>query len=114
MATRTRAGRGDGRIFRLADGRWCAFIELERGPDGRRRRKKITASSRGQVVLKRDQVRAELARGLEPADERLTVGQLVELWLDHRTGKVADRTLANYRAIATKHVIATAVGRRPL
>ncbi len=41
-----------------------AFVELSPGPDGKRRRKKVSGKSRGQVVLKRDKVRADLAKGI--------------------------------------------------
>jgi hypothetical protein len=36
-----RAGHGDAKVFQAADGRWYAFVELEPGFDGKRRRKKI-------------------------------------------------------------------------
>jgi integrase len=116
--TARRAGQGDSKVFKLADERWCAFVELPPGPDGKRHRKKITAKTRGQVLVKRNQVRSDLAKGVTPGDDRITVAQLVELWLKHRKGQVAPATLANYRSVAEVHVIGndehppSAVGRK--
>jgi integrase len=108
MATAAeRSAHGDAKIFKLADGRWCAFVELEPGADGRRRRKKITGKTQRAVIVKRNETRANLAKGIEPGDDRTSVAQLVELWLKHRKGKVTDRTLANYKTVATKHIIGT-------
>lgn len=113
MATTAKAAQGDAKVFRAADGRWYAFVELPPGPDGKRRRKKVSGKARGEVVLKRDTVRSQLALGQSPADDRLTVAQAVERWLDSRK-KVAPATLANYRTMASGHIIPTAVGRKPL
>ena len=45
--TMSRAGQGDAKVFKAADGRWYAFVELPPGPDGGRRRKKISAKRVG-------------------------------------------------------------------
>lgn len=75
MATNgRRAGHGDAKELQAADGRWYAFIELEPRFDGKRRRKKISAKSRAQVLTKRDQVRADLAKGMQPSTIDAQVG----------------------------------------
>jgi integrase len=117
MATATatrkpRSGKGDAKVIEGPDGRWYTFVELPPGPDGKRRRKKISATTRGQVVTRRNAVRADVDKGITPGDDRLTVAQLVEQWLQHRKGRVSAATLANYRTVAKRHITDTAVGRK--
>ena len=114
MATRTaRSAQGDARVFKAADGRWYAFVELPPGPDGKRRRKKVSGRAHGEVVLKRNAVRSALLNGGQTTDDRITVAQAVERWLDSRK-KVAPSTMDNYKVMAKNHIIPTAVGRKRL
>jgi len=114
MSEAIRRANGDAKITRDPDdGRWYVFLELPPGPNGERRRKRIWGKTRKAVVDKRKEVEAELARGGTGGHERITVAQVVELYLDHRKGKVADETLANYRHIA-KHVTQSTLGKKPV
>lgn len=76
-----RAGHGDAKVFRDADGRWYAFLELDQTFDGKRRRKKVSGQSRAHVLTKRNDVHAELAKGIPPANEQVAVSQVVHAWL---------------------------------
>jgi len=51
--------------------------------------------------------------GGTPSDDRVTVAQTVERWLNSRK-KVAASTVSNYRTVAMKHIIPSAVGRKRL
>ena len=114
MATNRRNGAGDAKVFKSeADGRWYTFIELPIGPDGKRRRKKISAKTRNAVVTKRNATRVALSEGKSLPDDRDTVAQAVERWLASRR-RITDATLKNYRTIANRHIIPTAVGRKRL
>ena len=84
MATTiSRAGQGDAKFFKAA----MALVRLRRaatGTDGKRRRKKVSAKAHGEVILKRDAVRTQLAKGQSPADDRMTVARPSSIALDSR------------------------------
>jgi integrase len=101
-----RRANGDAKVSQGRDGRWFVFVELPPGPNGRRR-KLISGKSRGVVVKKRNEVLAELAKGGTGGHQRDTVAQVVENYLTHREGAIADSTLSNYRIIAARHIIGT-------
>lgn len=106
-ARKSRAGRGDARVIQGPDGRWYTFVELPPGPDGKRRRKKISATTRGRVVARRNAVRGDLEKGVLPSNDKLTVAAVVNLWLDAidgGLGKAGPATRANYRSVARRHL----------
>jgi Helix-turn-helix domain len=43
---------GSGTVFMLPNGNWCGFVELEKGGDGTRKRKKFTGRSEQEVLEK--------------------------------------------------------------
>jgi integrase len=92
---------------------YTTFIELPPGPDGKRRRKKISAKTQGQVTTKRNAARGALSAGRALPNDRITVAQAVERWLGSRR-KVTASTLKNYKTMAKNHIIPTAVGRKQL
>ncbi|MGH9919491.1 MAG: site-specific integrase [Nitrososphaerales archaeon] len=113
MATRRRrSGPGDAKVFRTADGRWCAFVELPTEVDGKRRRKKVSGTTRAQVVEKRDKLRVDLAKGISPPNEKLTVRQVMEAWLVDAEDRVSPATIHNYRYAVENHIAPSALGGR--
>ena len=100
--TRARAGQGDAKVFKAADGRFYAFVELPPGPDGKSAAQEdLCQGARRSDLEARQAVRAQLAKGQSPADDRITVAQAVERWLDSRK-KVAPSTIKpTIRHIAT-------------
>lgn len=116
-ATSNRSARrahGEGSIYRrLADGRWVGSIELG-SQGGHRRRKVVYGKTEAEVVGKIRQLHFELARGLPPANSRMTVEELLRRWLsDVVAGRVTPSTLRNYRDIAEQHIIPV-LGKRRL
>jgi integrase len=97
------------------DGRYYCFVELDRGPDGKRRRKKISGGTHDQVVEKRDKVTAELAKGVTPASERITVATAMTRWIDEMRdlGEPEASTVDNDESIATNRITRSSLGRRP-
>jgi len=74
-------------VFQRADGMWVAQIDLG-WIAGRRRRRTVYGSSEREVLAKRDQVRSQLAKGVNLADPPRTVEQWLNEWL--QTIKVGD------------------------
>jgi integrase len=111
--TKTRSGPGDAKVFKAADGRWYTFVELPPGPDGKRRRKKISGKTQGQVIAKRDATRGARSAGKPVPNDRVTVAQAVDRWLASRR-RVSAATLANYKTMAKNHITGSALGRKRL
>jgi integrase len=80
--TRTRRGHGEGSIYRRADGLWCASVEFGRDTTGRRRRKIVKARTKAEVLRRMAEVRKAQTSGLPLPEGRVTVGALLERWLE--------------------------------
>jgi integrase len=109
-----RRGHGEGAIFKAADGRWVARVDLGFGSDGKRRRKEIRCKTKAEALQRLEQARRQLADGLPLTPERLTVQQYLTDWLEHSVkGKVRGRTYEAYEQVIRVHLV-PALGRTPL
>jgi len=80
-AVKSRRPKGTGAVFQRADGLWIARVELGK-TNGKRLRREFTASKKSEVEAL---VRDAIARGggtIKPRADG-TVGELVEVWLEH-------------------------------
>lgn len=107
-----RRSTGEGLVRQRRDGRWEARIEL--GWDGTgRRRKSLYGATEAEVLGKLRKALREAELGVV-ADDRVTVGQWLDRWLDEvLPGRVSPATLDNYRVIADHHLKPT-LGRKRL
>lgn len=55
-------GKGEGSLYKRADGMWCTSIELPPGPDGKRRRKVVCRVSKPAVLAEMRRIQTEMAR----------------------------------------------------
>lgn len=106
MATKVRRGRGEGSIFQSnpPDGLWIARIELPPGPDGKRRRKQITAKTKDLLLAKLKEPRRQFAINGDIPD----AGKPLSAWTDYWLAEVAPKrvrptTLRGYTS-TMKHV----------
>jgi len=75
MASKARR-RGDPKVFQSEkDGRWYCFLELPPGADGKRRRRKISATTKADAIARRKDAEREIEDG---SPERITVGAAVD------------------------------------
>jgi len=97
---------GEGSIYqRASDKRWLGAVTIGVAPNGRPRRKIVSAKSRAEAVKKMRQLQRQLDDGLPSPDTTLTVTQLVDRWLDDvNRHQVATSTAKNYRAMAEHHI----------
>lgn len=96
MARRTR-GKGEGSVYRRADGRWVGAVELPRGLDGRRRRSRVVRKRKADVLAALDELKRQAADGVIP-DKSTTVAGILTFWLDDvATGQVSPSSLGEYR-----------------
>ena len=106
MATRSK---GDGSIYKLADGRWRGSIEAGYTATGRKRRT-VTGKTRAAVVTRLGKLRAEMEAGVMAGD--VTVGDWLDHWLDDICTErgLKPSTLYGYRSYTTEWIKPT-VGR---
>jgi hypothetical protein len=78
MAIKKRRLQGEGGIHKWR-GYLVATVELPRGADGKRKRKKLYAKTAAELAEKRRAY--EIEKGLSPDAEKLRVGELLDRWL---------------------------------
>lgn len=102
MSKRTkRRGRGEGSIFERADGRWCAKATL---PDGRA--KAIYGKTRKEVATRLTELLAAIEKGLPVGNDRITVGQYLETWLEQvAKPRLKPATFVSYTGLVQHHLI---------
>jgi integrase len=108
-----RRGHGEGSIWKRADGRWAASIDLG-WEDGKRKRKFLYGRTRAEVAEKLRKAQHGIDLGQAPIDGRLTTGPFLTAWArDTLPGSVKPSTVSNYQDVLTHYVIPY-VGRVPL
>jgi integrase len=103
-SSRARRGRGEGSIFERADGQWVGSISLGYTEAGKRKRKTIYGSTKKEVLDELDQLRGEARVGDLPDAGSLTVGQLLERWLQSNKSKMAARTYEEREKTVANHL----------
>lgn len=88
-----------GSIYKRSDGRWCAELALRGGG-----RKFIYGKTAGEVETKLTAAKATLDAGGRVADDRLTVGAIVDAFIEERERRVRPRTMESYRYIVEQHI----------
>lgn len=101
--TSSRRGRGEDSIYRDGD-RWRGAISLGRTPDGRRRRIKVSGSTKAEVIAKLKEVHRSLDAGAESPTSRLTVGAYLDRWIEGVPGRVEQSTAADYADTVRLHL----------
>ena len=79
--TKPRRGRGDGTLFKRADGYWVGGIEMPPGPDGKRRLKRIVRKSRNDAVAELRKLKKDLDAGRITGARSTTLERWLDYWL---------------------------------
>lgn len=112
MARTTRRAPGDHSVYqRAADGRWCAALTLPDGPDGKRRRKVLTARTREGVMAKLREARRDLDKAGNLATSSPTVNQWMTYWLTEISAKRVRPNTQKNRASDVRLHILPAIGK---
>lgn len=94
-------GKGEGSIYRRADGYWVGQVEAGHYPNGRRRRARVVRRRRADVLAEMDRLRRVGRSGYSLGNSR-TVEQFLGWWVDEvKASTIAPKTLRNYRTVAT-------------
>jgi integrase len=96
---RARRLNGEGSIVRRADGRWCAALCLEGG-----RRRYFYGATADEAQKKLHDAREAIRQGKQIDDEKMTVGVLLERFLDERRSRTRAATMIHYENCVRKHI----------
>lgn len=99
-----RRGRGEGSITQRPDGRWVARVDLG-WQDGKRRRKAVYGRTRREVADKLPKILRAVQQGSALPDERQTVEQYLNRWLEHKRNKLRPRAWATYEQAIRLHLV---------
>ena len=106
MSGRGRRAKGEGTVYKRPDDTWVAQVDLG-WVGGRRRRRTVYAKTERAVLAKRDEVRAQITKGVDLTAPPKTLTQWLTEWLT--TVKSSDgtgpATIARYDQIARVHLI---------
>lgn len=104
--SRARRPQGDGSLYYdEARDRWVARLDLGRGPDGRRVRRKVSARSKAEAAGKLRALRRQHDEGLDVAARGMTVGELLDRWLaDAAPARQSPSTVDTNRRLVTNHL----------
>lgn len=94
-----RRKKGRGSIYQRSDGRWCAELAVDNG-----RRKFIYGATAADVERKLTAAKSTVDAGGSLGDERLTVGVVLDMFLDEREHRVRPRTIESYRYLVDHHI----------
>lgn len=99
-----RRGHNEGTIYKRKDGRWCAQVSLGI-VNGKPKRKSVYGKTRKEVSDRMKAIQADLQNGVEPTDERRTVAQALDTWLEEFSKPtIRPRTYEGYHCIIEKHL----------
>lgn len=107
-----RRGQGEGSIYRRSDGRWEAKVELGR-VGGKRVRKSFYGKTRREVQEKLTAFLSAQRQGIVVVDERTTLGEFLQSWLEAVRTRVRPKTYRSYEQIVRVHLLPT-LGSIPL
>lgn len=103
--------KGDGSLYKAANGLWTARVELPRTPDGSRRQKMVRSKDRGVAAQKLRDLRAELDQHGDVITSSPTVRDYLTHWIEHTApNRIRPRTVNAYRASIDRWII-PAIGR---
>jgi integrase len=101
---RKRRGRGEGSVFERDDGLWVGCISLGYTESGKRKRKTVYGATKKAVLDELDRLRSEARVGSLPDAGGLTVGQLLDRWLESSKASTEARTFEERQRLVRNHL----------
>jgi len=99
-----RRGRGEGSITQRADGRWMARVDLG-WQDGKRKYKAVYGRTRRGVAGNLTKALRDAQQGITLPDERQTVAQVLDAWLEHKRARMRLRAWLTYEQAVRLHLL---------
>lgn len=97
-------GKGEGSVYKAANGLWTVSLELP-SYDGKRRRKVIRAATKRAALDKLQGAKADLQERGDLTTNSATTEQWFLTWLGIKASQARPNTVAGYRSVAIKHII---------
>jgi integrase len=91
-------------VFERDDGQWVGSVSLGYTESGKRKRKTVYGATKQEVMDKLDGLRGDARAGNLPDAGNLTVGQLLDRWLQSNKPKLAIRTYEEREKTVANHV----------
>jgi integrase len=91
-------------VFERDDGQWVGSISLGYTESGKRKRKTVYGATKQEVMDKLDHLRGDARAGNLPDAGNLTVGQLLDRWLQSNKPKMAVRTFEEREKTVANHL----------
>jgi integrase len=101
---RKRRGRGEGSVFERDDGQWVGSVSLGYAESGKRKRRTVYGATKEEVIDKLDRLRGDARAGNLPDAGSLTVGHLLDRWLQSAKSKLGVRTYEEREKTVANHV----------
>lgn len=102
---KSRRGRGEGSVFRRKDGVWTGSVTVGYDGHGRRRRRTVYGTTKGEVLEKLARLRADALAGVLGDPQRLTVEAYLSRWLqDTARPAVREATYQLYAMVIRRHI----------
>jgi integrase len=86
--TRSRRGRGEGGVHQRPDGLWVGTLSLGLDGRGKRKRRTVYWKTKHEALAKLDSLRGKVRAGTLAESGKLTVGQVLDLWLANLKSRV--------------------------
>lgn len=99
-----RRGRGEGSVFEREDGLWVGSVSLGYTEAGKRNRRTVYGATKREVLDELDRLRSEARVGNLPDAGGLTVGQLLDRWLESSKARTETRTFEERQRVVKNHL----------
>lgn len=106
--SKARRLRGEGAVYEEPEsGRWIGKLDLGRGPDGRRRQRKVTGRSKSEVSRRLRELRKQAIVGVDVARRSPTLEQVINEWFEKTAvERKSEATLARLRRRLDQEAVA--------
>jgi integrase len=93
-------------IGKLAPGRYRVFVDLGRGPDGRRRQQtEVVRGTKKDAERREREIRRDLDTGMHVEPHKLTVGEYMSMWVESVRHEVGRNTFRGYEQRTRTHIV---------
>lgn len=102
--TEKRRTKGDGSLFKRANGLWVGVVEVPT-TDGKRRQKSVSSRDRNEAIRKLKKLRSEVDAGIIVAAGKTTVATWLDHWLENIHGpKLRPGVKTDYAGVIRLHI----------
>lgn len=95
---RRRRTKGAGALFQRKDGMWIGRVEVPDELDPKRYRSQVSSVDKAIALERLEQLKLDIARGLEQVQKGVTVGTWMDRWLEIKKPHLAPNVYKSYRS----------------